>query len=368
MPTIREIMGMAPVAAKTFNKVIPLDAPDPALLYGVELEIENVPNWDELSVSGMESQHDGSLRNNGREFITKPMTFSNLAYCLEKFFANAKLSDENYSERCSIHVHTNVQDMQWEQVQTLALVYQVVERLLFKWIGHDREDNIFCVPLHQTNLTYKRFDTDPSVGMFKKWEKYTALNFLPMTTIGTVEWRHMYGHCNLPVILDWCRLIGRLFSYARRVPLEQAKETILSLNTSSAYELFMFDVFGPQAALFNNIKEALEEGVLDVKYAIATKYSSKMSATIKSAVTMEFNDNNLFAQALNRAAEGPDLWEPQEVPVNPAPAVVVDDAEVRFQAGQDLLRRIQENNNRLRDLRMAQNPFARPAPIPRRRG
>jgi hypothetical protein len=306
MALIRDIMGLAPVMPKTFSKAVPLDAPDPGLLYGVELEIENVPHWDELVVTGMDSHADGSLRNNGREFVTKPMSFSNLAYCLTNFFDKAKLDESNYSERCSIHVHTNVQDMEWEQVQTLALVYQAVERLLFTWIGNDRENNIFCVPLHQTNLTYKRFDTDPSVGMFKKWEKYTALNFLPMTTLGTVEWRHMHGHCNKQVILDWCRLIGRLFAYAKRVPLAQAKEMLLELNTSSAYEIFMGEVFGPEARLFNNVIEPLEDGVLDVKYALSTN-------KVGLSVNKYFNEAQVLAQG-NPGAAVNFNWDPEAPP------------------------------------------------------
>jgi Putative amidoligase enzyme len=228
-----DLLGLTPVARKNFPKAANRGAKDPSLLYGVELEIEGVPHWADLVVPGMDCKADGSLRNNGREFITAPMTYSNLAYCLELFFTKAKLTGDNYSERCSIHVHTNVQDMTWDQIQTLTLIYQVVERVLFRWIGAGREENIFCVPLHQTAITYNTIGSTPDSDVFRGWEKYTAFNFLPMFTQGTVEWRHMHGHCDVDKILQWCQIIGSIFSYARRTQFDVAKKIVVELNTNS---------------------------------------------------------------------------------------------------------------------------------------
>lgn len=304
--TILNDYGMSKVVPKNFPKAVPLTCRDPALLYGVELEIENVPNAGDMVVPGIDVVRDGSLRNNGMEFITKPMSFSNLAYCLGTFFTKNKLTEANYSERCSIHVHTNVQDLESSQVQTIALLYQVVERILFRWIGHDREYNIFCVPLHQTNITYNKVGA--GAEGFRDWEKYTALNFIPMFQQGTIEFRHMNGHPDYKKILVWCSIIGSLFSWARGNSFEDTKKTLVELNTSSAYDTLMFGVFGnlmDEFLPFKDYKSLLEEGVLDVKYSLINKDKPK-NGTKKFFVPFDL---------------------PQQAPLRPNEWVQIDDMQ-----------------------------------------
>jgi hypothetical protein len=269
--TIREILGLNPVVAKTFNKAVPLVAADPALLYGLELEIENTHGGDWV-VPGMVGKEDGSLRNGGFEYITNPMTFSNLSYVLTNFFKKSQVTADNYSERCSVHVHTNCQDLTLKQLQLLLMLYQLFERVLFKYIGNDRDKNIFCVPWHETQLHFgivSKMDKHGLTGI-KQWQKYTALNLLPLFSQGTVEFRHMAGTPNQQYILDWCNLIGSMFRYTRNNELAAVRESLASLNTTSHYRELMFDVFGnwAQHLLMPMFEQDLEEGVLQMKYSL----------------------------------------------------------------------------------------------------
>jgi len=292
---IGESLGVPVPKVKTFNKVIPIFAADPSLLYGVELEIENVPNYEDFRTAGITDKADGSLRNNGREFVTTVMSLSNLNYCLNAFFTKAKLTKENYSERCSVHVHTNVTDMEWDQLKTLLMIYQVVEPLLFEWIGEERNNNIFCVPLHQTNITYKSITKDSDFTKYKRWEKYTALNLLPMYSLGSVEWRHMAGTCDLTRIITWCQLIGSIFQYAKSHTFEEASKIVLKLNSSSAYDVLLQEVFGRfsnQILEIPNYKPMMEEGVLYVKYSLTDVNN-----------TQKPKDESWFSQFAEREAE-----------------------------------------------------------------
>jgi hypothetical protein len=278
MKTWGELSGLRGVMAKNFPKATMLNPVCATLLYGVELEIEDVPNWEEMVVPGIRAEADGSLRNNGREFITLPMTYSNLAHCLGMFFGKNKLSENNYSERCSIHVHTNCQDLTEEQIQTIAFVYQLVEHCLFEWVDHERANNIFCVPWSQTNLTYQMFSANKDATRFRSWQKYTALNLLPLYTQGTIEWRHMNGHCNLDKILEWCQIIGCIYSYALKTPLKDVKEFLLTLNTTSQYKNILELIFQERAALFYALPDYerhLEEGVINMKYSLGNPGKAK---------------------------------------------------------------------------------------------
>lgn len=268
------------VVPYTIKKTLlqPDTSSDPELVLGVELEIENLAHDEDdrmaMAVPGMNYHSDGSLRNYGGEFVTLPMKMRELEYVLNQFFMKNKLTKENYSERCSVHVHANVGDLAWEQLKVLTLVYLVFERLLFSFIGEGRDKNIFCVPLYDTNYTSNLLSGKDVLGnksRFGKWEKYTALNFLPIKTQGSIEFRHMAGTNDLKYIMTWCNIIGKMFVFAKTKGWDEAMKFFMNLNTSSAYHEALYMVFGEYAGALQqtpNFTQLLEEGVLSLKYAV----------------------------------------------------------------------------------------------------
>lgn len=282
--TIAQIFGLNPPQVYTTSKAVPLDNPDPSLLYGLELEIENTR--EDMEVKGLTVTTDGSLRNNGREFITQPMTYSNLYHVLHTFFAKNKLGPDNYSERCSIHVHTNVLDLTNEQLQNLVMLYQVFESVLFNFIGNNREKNIFCVPWKETNLSYRLLLTLQEEAFYRvgDWQKYTALNLLPIQIQGSVEWRHMEGNCDLKRIMQWCRMIGHLYRMSRGNTQKQIQDLVMRLNTTSLYNDVLGTVFQEDADALRrgNFIERLEDGVLNMKYSLLQPV--KLKSTTKPSI------------------------------------------------------------------------------------
>jgi len=292
--TIQSLFSLNPVTPKGFAKAKQLEAPCPPLLYGVELEIEGVEDPDSWVVGGMTHTQDNSLRNHGAEFITKPMTYSNLVHCLSMFYNKNKPTEQNYSDRTSIHVHTNCQDLEPEHLQRICMLYQVFERLLFGFVGNGREDNIFCVPWHQTQLTYSILEKPGDISKFKAWQKYTGLNLLPLYEYGTIEWRHMHGHSDLQKLLDWLEIIGHIYRYALATPLKELQAELMLLNTNSLYMNLLFQVFRDKANLFVDLPgftQKLEEGVLDMKLTmLPTTYKNQPKSTIK------FTNDDLLMQ------------------------------------------------------------------------
>lgn len=287
MSTIKQIFGLNSVSVNStyYQKALPEgQAIDPSLVFGVELEIEGVPNWDSLEITGITSTADGSLRNNGREFLLLPAKYPDAVATLSTFFNRAKLTEANYSERCSIHVHSNCQDLTFDQLQVILFTYQIVERVLFNWVNPERASNIFCVPWYDTNLQHAMFDEKFKPEKMKNWLKYTALNLLPLYSYGTIEWRHMHGHCDTEKLFRWLRIISCFYRFARKSSLKDVKEFFQDLNTSSEYRRFVDSVFQEEVAFIYEQptwERDLEEGVLLMKYSLASPKETKSTKTEK---------------------------------------------------------------------------------------
>lgn len=286
MDTVSRVFGvLAPKVVKSTLKPAN-DCVNPGLVCGVELETENCQMGGDhyvgqIGTKAWKMERDGSLRppETSWEFISKPLEMQFLLPELERFFSLTKFNDTNYSDRCSVHVHTNVTDLTQKQLATLALVYVVFEDVLFQYVNHHkkkedqgycRDTNIYCIPWNQCrmnlNLVNKIF-FDP-VNTLHGWQKYTALNLIPITTQGTVEWRHMHGTADMEKLKTWLNIIGAIMKFARDSSFEETVATIKLLNDTSAYHQFFDLVLCGQVAFEEQYQPAMSEGVINAKYSL----------------------------------------------------------------------------------------------------
>lgn len=208
---------------------------------GLELEIERSrvlrsiePIW--------RADHDDSLRHGGIEYISLPIKASLAEKALIYLFEQIALHPESYSGRTSIHVHMNVRTLTQSQLTNLILVYLIFEKALFHWVGHGRENNIFCVPLYSTQLNETVIKTLEDIRNLH-WYKYTALNLLPVLEKGSIEFRHLHGTNDIRSIITWINLLLSLKVYALSTKQENILDRILTLNTTSDYRTFALEVF-----------------------------------------------------------------------------------------------------------------------------
>jgi hypothetical protein len=291
------------------------EVPNPNLLMGLELEIEN---FNGLAIHDAATfVNDGSLRNNGIEAVTHVFKHSQYRSVLTNFFNKFKLGSNNYSERCSIHVHVNVQDMNFSKITTLGLVYQTVERLLFNFISPERYNNIFCVPWAEAGVSFKLVKRFTDAALSKKavrdWYKYTALNFAPIARQGSVEFRHMEGTADVERILTWLRLIARMFLYAEQNPFEKVQKEIVQMNTISNYNAWLASVFGPDTKYLEcpDMDAILSKGVVDSKcmlldYNLVNEKEERMEDGIEEPIHDEEDDD--WAAPIQAAVEAAPLF------------------------------------------------------------
>jgi hypothetical protein len=270
---------------------------------GIEVEVEKIadPRWDNSIWSVVE---DGSLRNGGREFVSLPLRGEEIPYALIslKNFLDNWNKGYDFSDRTSIHVHVNVRDLSAAQFFNYVLVYLVFEPVLYKFVHDaglkDREHNIFCLPvgesLHYLSLAeaLQFFEDGDDLGaiknIYRTWKKYAGLNVIPISTLGTVEFRHMSGLLQIDTLCIWINLLLSLRNFATQVSYESMKKIILELNTNSMYQMFLKQVFGPLEVHLTryDIKAELEKGVIAVKNSLCyvgdTYYATSSKETAEN--------------------------------------------------------------------------------------
>lgn len=210
---------------------------------GMEYEIESILDHsvNYLNGHGIKVTQDNSLRNNGMEYITPPLTKKGQLDLLKLMKKNIKIGDEPFSDRTSVHVHVNVLNLTMAELREFLYLYILMEPMFFEMVGYDRKNSIYCVPLQNTYL--------PScygksiVNIVGAWHKYTAFNLLPIKSIGTVEFRHLFGTWDEEVIEPWLSLLESMYNFIINNPDFKAIRYIQDKTVSSLIKTIVpFDV------------------------------------------------------------------------------------------------------------------------------
>lgn len=236
----------------------------PGFFAGVEYEIESVQ--DILSLDGpykFQVENDNSLRNNGHEFKTGPLSFERALESFNFLHKRIHLGKNAFSDRTSIHVHVNVGHLSSDQAKNFILTYALLEPLFFRFVGKQRETNIFCVPLNYTCLPSYYASAFPV--MVSKWHKYTAFNVLPVKNFGTFEFRHLGGTGDFNRFTTWLTSLKDVYTAI-------SKEGSINIMEFLAKEGDIYQLAKETVPLLTDIskgqaEQLLYDSVLDVKLA-----------------------------------------------------------------------------------------------------
>lgn len=230
------------------------------ILFGIEYEIESILTWADVGPY-FNIIEDSSLRNNGKEFVSFPSTFLSTLNQFKFLHSNLKLDNKTdaFSERTSIHVHVNCLNLEIRTINNILLAYLYAEPLIFKFIGRNREHNIYCVP-----LSYTTFNTTIPLGIAKildKWHKYTALNLCRIHDLGTMEFRHLHGTNDFEKFKLWLTIINELFLYFINNPKVEVYDLLLKDKNE-----FLNLIFPSLVSQFSStdIEELTKDSYLDL--------------------------------------------------------------------------------------------------------
>lgn len=221
-------------------------------LLGLEIEIENITQslHNYLDDYYWEETEDHSLRNFGREYKSIPLRAYQIPYAIEYLQSILDHTNPEYtfSNRCSVHVHLNVRDFTMEQLACFLILYCVFEKHFFHIAGTKRENNIFCVPLWNTECI-PRNDKLLQIETYMGWHKYLALNCGCIfgsdnnKAFGTVEFRHLYGTLDTNILYPWINSIIALREASNKYKLDDLITEIITANTTSQYLHWYSNIF-----------------------------------------------------------------------------------------------------------------------------
>jgi len=245
--------------------------------FGVEIELEHCVGINDGVIVNQDNgvvywviKPDGSLRNNGIEFISQPATLEKLPevfQTLNKFMAE-HVPNAVANFRCGLHVHANIQHLTGDDYKSILLWYLAVEDILFDLSGQ-RDSNHFCVPMKNSVFIQNNFNKFANIhkpdylsSFVGRCTKYMALNLRPTTNLGTIEFRHHHGTKDLDVIYNWVKVISNLMVMSKELGIDN----LLNINTVSNYMQILEKLFvGTQYEVKPQYEKVLRIGVRYVK-------------------------------------------------------------------------------------------------------
>lgn len=233
--------------------------PRAPLFVGLECEIENIIDHAKVNGAVFNITTDGSLRNNGYEYVSVPLHVSEACTQFRGLHAALVKGKDAFTARTSIHVHANCLNLDTQTVRSIVLTYALFEEAFFAMVDKDRRHNIHCVPLTETFLpSYYGSSLD---GLLHRWHKYTALNLKPLTKYGTIEFRHMHGTSDTVLMSEWLSAIENLFVVGREL---EVRSTVLR---EDLLEQSFKAIFGKTrlADKWSEIRPLMDNAIIDIK-------------------------------------------------------------------------------------------------------
>jgi hypothetical protein len=193
---------------------------------GIEIECEG-DNMIALDEAVWRSEDDGSLRGHYPQtrceyILAKPLKIEAIPVALTELSKRLKEANAvlDFSHRCSVHVHVNVQQLEYQQLLAFMYTYYLLEEPFMTYCGKSRKGNNFCLRLQDAEGVLEVVN-----AMFENGEegihhigqdrqRYAAMNFEALRKYGSLEFRGMEGNMDVNRISTWCQALIRMRDFA----------------------------------------------------------------------------------------------------------------------------------------------------------
>lgn len=190
-------------------------------LVGVEVEVEGVysaSNLEFWSVTG-----DGSLRNNGVEYISPPMCGARIEESLMELGVELPRLNATAGSRCSVHCHLDFTKKPMTEVMAFLTGFALFECILFSASGKDRYWNMYTPGLsscyaqvslaREIQQAVSLKDYNRIRELVHRWNKYSCINLRSLMSLGTIEIRSLSGTTDMQEVKEWILMLMQLMEY-----------------------------------------------------------------------------------------------------------------------------------------------------------
>lgn len=243
----------------------PYDKPDSSGLFnhnfraGIEIEVEGMSSVEEKPQK-WDATTDGSLRNGGREYITRNgfsgVDLERALTNMDKFFRD---NPPTLSERCSTHIHIDVTDLTQKQIVNFLCLGVMMEHVLFSLFGNTRTANTFCLSTDTgtTNLyNIVAAMQKPEDLIHMTWSKYAAIGLKRIRDLGTVEFRMFSTVINKD---DYVRILNTLFAMKAAAMEMESPQQLVDVKLTQGMS-GIFGLYFPEVTYSEEYEHLLDRG------------------------------------------------------------------------------------------------------------
>lgn len=242
---------------------------------GIELELEGFRDvdMDSVSLDYWNAIYDGSLRNNGIEFVLKqPERGENLLEALGELQEFLEEQPSTVSHRCSAHFHIDVRDLTIAEAKKLFWLLTIFEPSLYAAGSKHRYSNIYCPGLtHATEQVHNAallfLDDQTASQLANNWEKYSGINLNALARFGSIEVRGHEGTTDIHRLRRMSKMLLALKAAAK----ERTEEEIQACERPTDALMLLSDVQTAHLFMCDEFQEFWPNARTNLQYFVATQ-------------------------------------------------------------------------------------------------
>lgn len=200
-------------------------------VYGIEIEAEGIglpaptPVYDEdgdelldteyPQLGAWETHEEGSI--SGAEYVlSHPLPIEEAEVAVLDLWHRLTKQHRavlHSSPRTSVHIHVNCGDNSIAWLRKALPVLAYAEQFLIHHSGQHRRGNLFCLSRLEAPFAWTPImNVVAGLKATQHDTKYSAVNFVPLWSTGSIEFRMMRGLTKASEVLIWLRMIDTLMN------------------------------------------------------------------------------------------------------------------------------------------------------------
>lgn len=266
---------------------------------GIELELESPRPFRD--VAGWERTSDGSLRDGIEYVFDGPQAGQQALSSILAMGEELQANPPDPSFRCSTHIHMDVRDLDFNELDRLVALYTMYESVMFDHCAPYRRFSNFCPPYFINDQQVRHFNTyfrgaahpGSKLGYLRsQWNKYSALNLKVTGEIGSVEFRGSHALTTSEELLALAQRMLHLKRFVKETPADDCMSFV-----TRARQAGLRDVF--QQGLRENYTPDRE--LQDICYSNAVFLASSDWAYDEAAASRDTDQSLSWGEAASRA-------------------------------------------------------------------